>query len=127
MTTHPDDILQLTVTTAADGGVCLRLAGELDWESAADLVESVRDHLGRTPVRLPVHVDCAQLTVCDSTGLSALLMVHRDVTASGAVLRLENRPAFLDRMLTLTGTLDHLTGSLPPAGRLEDDGTDFPR
>lgn len=128
MTTHPDDILHLTVSTADDGGVCLRLVGELDWESAGDLVETARDQLGRLPEpRCAVHLDCAQLSLCDSTGLSALLMVHRDVTAAGASLRLDNRPAFLDRMLALTGTLVHLTGTPPRAARLDDDGTDFPR
>ncbi|TXS52403.1 STAS domain-containing protein [Streptomyces sp. t39] len=127
MTTHPDDILRLTVAPADDGGVCLRLAGELDWESAGDLVEAARAQLTRPPGPRTVHLDCAHLALCDSTGLSALLMVHRDVTAAGGLLRLDNRPAFLDRMLALTGTLDHLTGAAPQAGRLDDDGTDSPR
>ncbi|MGE6732696.1 STAS domain-containing protein, partial [Streptomyces sp. NPDC059900] len=44
-----------------------------------------------------------------SMGLSILLMIHRRTTAAGVRLHLDDRPAKLNRLLTLTGTLDHFT------------------
>jgi hypothetical protein len=42
-------------------------------------------------------------------GLAALLMIHRLTAATGARLRLDHRPELLERLLELTGTLDHFT------------------
>jgi anti-anti-sigma regulatory factor len=57
-----------------------------------------------------VHLDCAEIDFCDSSGLSALILVHRRVTAAGARPHLDNRRAPLNRLLELTGTMAHLTG-----------------
>jgi hypothetical protein len=45
-------------------------------------------------------------------------MVHRRADAGGCLLRLDNRPALLDRLLRQTGTLDLLTALPDP----DDDG-----
>ena len=45
----------------------------------------------------------------DPAGLSALLLVHRRTSAAGVDLRLDHRPPQLDRVLDVTGVLDHLT------------------
>ncbi|NKQ58613.1 STAS domain-containing protein [Amycolatopsis sp. K13G38] len=85
--------------------------GELDHRSADQLRYEVLDGLGASPGVREVHLDCARLGFCDSYGLSALLMIRREVDAAGAVLYLDNRGPSLDRLLRLTGTYDHLTGS----------------
>jgi anti-anti-sigma factor len=88
-------------------------AGELDHHTSDCLIDTVTAHLEtrRTPPR-DVRLDFAALTYIDSSGLSALLMIHRRVGALGATLHLDNRPDFLQRMLDLTHVLDHLTA--PP-------------
>lgn len=111
MTAFPDRTLDIEVTTGDSGVVCVRIEGDLDWDSADDLTEAARVclHADRPP-RLLV-LDCRGLGLCDSAGLSALLMIHRIATAAGTRLRLDHRPAALERLLALTGTHGHLTGA----------------
>lgn len=54
------------------------------------------------------------MTFVDSMGLAALLMVRRVADAHRVALRLDNRPLCVDRLLQLTGTLDHLTAARVP-------------
>ncbi|MFJ3670477.1 STAS domain-containing protein [Streptomyces sp. NPDC090106] len=105
----------------------VRVSGELDYDTSDDLVATVTEHLTApgTPPRA-VRLDFTGLTLIDSSGLSALLMVHRRTRALGAALHLDNRPVMLERMLQMTNILDHLLscgseGSVPahdglPAG-----------
>ncbi|MFE0037525.1 STAS domain-containing protein [Streptomyces sp. NPDC059015] len=111
MTAFPGRTFELEVTPADSGEVCLRIHGDLDWDSADDLTEAARLCLevGRTPRLL--RLDCGKVTQCDSMGLAALLMIHRLAAAAGTALRLDHRPEALERLLELTGTLDHLTGA----------------
>lgn len=92
----------------------VRIDGELDHETSDDLLGEVTGRLtaDETPPR-HVHLDFGEMTFIDSSGLTALLMIHRRTSAVGAVLHLDNRPAQLERMLQLTNVLDHLTA--PPA------------
>ncbi len=55
----------------------------------------------------------------DSSGLSALLMIHRRTSAVGPTLRLDHRPDFLDRLLRLTDVMDHLTAPSGEASRTD--------
>ncbi|MBP0457306.1 STAS domain-containing protein [Streptomyces montanisoli] len=114
----------VTVETAPRG-VSLRLAGELDLDTADDLVDAVRGQL-TGPGRDEVCLDCADLTSCDSSGLAALLMARRLTAAAGVGLRLADRPPHLTRMLEITGTLEHLTEPYPlgepEAGARESHG-----
>ncbi|MEU2494940.1 STAS domain-containing protein [Streptomyces sp. NPDC007883] len=110
MTASPHRTFDVEVTTGT-GEVCVRIDGDLDWESADDLTEAARACLeAERPPRL-LRLDCTKLNVCDSMGLAALLMVHRLATAAGARLRLDHRPQALERLLELTGTLCHFTGA----------------
>ncbi|MFG3442626.1 STAS domain-containing protein [Nonomuraea sp. NPDC047897] len=78
------------------------------------LGSSVQDTRGLRELRL----DCAGLGLCDSSGLAALLVIRRRASEAGVRLRLDHRGAALDRLLDLTGTLEHLTGEpAPPSGR----------
>ncbi|GGY99604.1 STAS domain-containing protein [Streptomyces poonensis] len=99
----------LIVTAAADV-LTVEVAGELDHQTSDALVRTVVGHLspGGAAFRR-VRLDFGRLTWIDSMGLSALLAVHRHAGAVGVTLHLDSRPGFLERLLTLTGTLDHLT------------------
>ncbi|QYC42883.1 Anti-sigma F factor antagonist [Nonomuraea coxensis DSM 45129] len=103
--------LPLTLVLDPSGPGALRVAvgGDLDFTTAGELLTTVvaaLDGGGLTDVRL----DCGGLRICDSSGLSALLTVHRQVTEAGARLHLDDRPAALDRLLDVSGTYEHLTG-----------------
>ncbi|RNL73706.1 STAS domain-containing protein [Streptomyces sp. I6] len=121
MTAFPERTLDIEVTTGDGGEVHVRIGGDLDWDSADDLTEAARVCLhAERPPRLMV-LDCGALSLCDSAGLAALLMIHRIATAAGTRLRLDHRPALLERLLALTGTRDHLTGA-GGAGAAEPPG-----
>ena len=74
------------------------------------LLAAIEQVLAHGPVRV-LTVDCANLSYCDSHGLSMLLAAHRRATSAGARLRLVHRPAFLDRLLHRTNTHVHLTST----------------
>lgn len=89
--------------------VKVQLVGELTFGSAEDLDDVIVHKLLEVPGVQDLILDCAEVDAIDSMGLSVLLMVKRRAVEAGARLRLENRTPRLDRMLTLTGTLKHLT------------------
>ncbi|MEU4037213.1 STAS domain-containing protein [Streptomyces collinus] len=95
--------------------LAVRVAGDLDYDTSDDLLEAVIEHLTAAPAPLrDVRLDFSELTWIDSSGLAALLMIHRRASAVGATLHLDNRPDVLERMLHITNVLDHLTA--PPSG-----------
>jgi anti-anti-sigma factor len=100
----------------------LRLTGELDYDSAGELVAAAGRLLAAGHRMTELRLDCAAVTGCDSSGLAALLQIHRAATAHGVRLRLEHRPATLERLLTVTGTRDHLTGDGAGSGGASDAG-----
>ncbi|MCS0603044.1 STAS domain-containing protein [Streptomyces sp. LP11] len=87
----------------------VRVCGELDYDTSEDLVDAVVARLEEGPPPREVRLDFGALTWIDSSGLAALLMIHRRTDSAGAVLRLENRPGFLERLLHVTNVLEHLT------------------
>ncbi|MEV7416219.1 STAS domain-containing protein [Streptomyces sp. NPDC089919] len=99
----------------------VRIAGELDHDTCDQLVETVVDQLSRPPAPRAVRLDFRHLTWIDSSGLSALLMVHRRTSALGAVLHLDDRPPVLERMLHLTNVLEYLTALAPESGETGPD------
>ncbi|WP_078955046.1 STAS domain-containing protein [Streptomyces griseus] len=118
--TAPDPVLGVEAATAPDGTLHVTLAGDLAWGDADELLDAVRARLAPRSAPAGLRVDCAGLTLCDSTGLSALLALHRLAEAAGVPLRLDRRPPFLDRLLLLTGTYEHLTG-LPETAETDGD------
>lgn len=88
-------------------GVLFVLCGELDFDSVVQLHEAADDELNGSTGTLPVVVDCAALTFCDSSGISALLRLYQRLTAEQRALRLAAVPASVSRLFTLTG-LDQL-------------------
>lgn len=108
MTTSPSHHLRLTTVDAAST-VRIEVNGDLDHDSASDLLAVVTGKLAGRPDLKDLHLHCAGLGAIDSVGLSALLMIHRHTSAAGVRLHLEHRTARLERLLTVTGTLEHLT------------------
>ncbi|MBJ7002705.1 STAS domain-containing protein [Streptomyces griseofuscus] len=128
-TTEPTEF---TVTARREHAVLLvRVGGELDYDTSDELVDEVVRQLttGPTPPA-EVRLDFGALTWIDSSGLSALLMIHRRTSALGAVLHLDDRPEILERLLQVTNVLGHLTAPVADAerGRPEaGDGTSVAR
>lgn len=110
MTTLPPTHLRLT-TVALEDGLRVEIDGDLDYDSADRLLETVTEQLAERPGLGRLHLHCAGLGVTDSMGLSILLMIRRRTTAAAVQLHLDDRPANLDRLLEITGTLEHLTGT----------------
>ncbi|MFF7381925.1 anti-sigma factor antagonist [Streptomyces griseoluteus] len=88
-------------------GVLFVLCGELDFDSVVQLHEAADAELDGSEGKLPVVVDCAALTFCDSSGISALLRLYQRLTAEQRALRLAAVPASVSRLFSLTG-LDQL-------------------
>ncbi|MFI6346101.1 STAS domain-containing protein [Streptomyces sp. NPDC050560] len=128
MTTLPDDGFHVETTFDGDGDACLLLEGDLDWDTADDLTRAALDCLDTTPPPPRLRLDLAGLRMCDSMGLAALLTIRRRTGETGTALRLDNRPAFLERLLEVTGTLNHLVGPVretrggPLSRRAGEDG-----
>ncbi|MFE6365851.1 STAS domain-containing protein [Streptomyces sp. NPDC057806] len=108
MTPIPRDEDLVTPSATEPGVLRLELHGYLDHGNAERFLTDTTTQLLDEPDIRVLRVDCTGLAGLDSTGLSALLMLHRRTTAANVCLHLENRPPVLDRMLTRTGMLDHL-------------------
>ncbi|MEV6960248.1 STAS domain-containing protein [Streptomyces sp. NPDC051207] len=104
MTTYPDGTFDLTMSLDDAGDAHIRITGDLDWGTAGDLTEAARTCMKADPPPRHLHLDCARMRLCDSSGLSALLMIHRTTTEAATRLHLDNRPPALDRLLEMTGT-----------------------
>jgi anti-anti-sigma factor len=102
--------MKLTVTSDdTNRSASVRLAGDLDYVTTQDVVETVSRLLVEQPAIRHLHLDCAMLTFCDSAGLSGLLQIHRRLSSAGVQLHLDDRQPHLERILTITGTIEHLT------------------
>ncbi|MEU7843779.1 STAS domain-containing protein [Micromonospora sp. NPDC049114] len=93
-------LLTIEVTRLDAGHVRLRLTGELDYDTAPELIAAAAELHGEQHVT----IDLAGVGLCDSSGLSALLMVHR---GAGAI-RLTGVSARLQQLLDRTGLTDLL-------------------
>ncbi|MGW2262670.1 STAS domain-containing protein [Streptomyces sp. NPDC001780] len=117
------DPLAVVVTTPRADTVVVRLDGAMDFETAYEVVDTVRQllRLHRGVRTLELH--CGGLTLCDSAGLSALLLIRRLTEGDGVRLVLsECRPA-LDRLLEITGTRGRLGREEAAAGG-QNEGED---
>lgn len=107
----------LTITTGPRS-TFVRITGDLDYETADDLVEVASQLLTQHNHLSNLHLDFSDTTFLDSAALSGLLLLHRRTTQAGVELHLDHRPAFLDRVLQVTGLFDHLV----PADRAVSSG-----
>ncbi|MEV7328429.1 STAS domain-containing protein [Micromonospora sp. NPDC093244] len=104
----PDQLLTIEVTRPDAGHVQLRLTGELDYDTAPELITAAAQLSDTGDARLLI--DLTGVSLCDSSGLSALLVVHR---AAGTI-RLTGVSPQLRQMLDRTGltellAIDHVT------------------
>ncbi|MFD8618737.1 MULTISPECIES: STAS domain-containing protein [unclassified Streptomyces] len=102
MTALPSPLLTVTAEEGR-GWVRLRLTGDLDYDTSHELVGRAGDWLAVRPDLRDLRLGCAELSLCDSMGVSALLQIHRDAVAQGVTLQVEDAPPFLDRIMQITG------------------------
>jgi anti-anti-sigma factor len=95
----------LTITTA-ERSATLRVSGDLDYQTADDLVEVGTKLLEQNDLS-DLHLDFSATAFLDSAALSGLLMLQRRAAQSGVDLHLDHRPPFLDRVLQVTGLFSH--------------------
>ncbi|MFG1881711.1 STAS domain-containing protein [Micromonospora sp. NPDC049102] len=94
-------LLTIAVSRPDAGHVRLRLTGELDYETAPELVAAAADlHYGQQ-----VTIDLSGVGLCDSSGLSALLIVRR---VAGSV-RLTGVGTQVQQLLDRTGLTELLS------------------
>ena len=99
VTTRRESALEVTIMDG-DGTALLALTGALDIATTDGLERMVLDALeGRDGVLL----DLAGLTVCDSTGLGALVRLHRRAQAAGQAFELTHPRAHVADLLAMTG------------------------
>lgn len=103
-----------TRTTAA--GPVLELTGELDHESCSQL-RGVLPGLALQPAQQLV-IDLTGITLCDSSGISALIAARNHALAAGAAIALAAVPGRISRVLTLVG-LSHVFPTYPTAHAAE--------
>jgi anti-anti-sigma factor len=96
----------LAITTSAQSAT-VRITGDLDYETADDLVEVASQLVDQQNTMSDLHLDFTELTFLDSAALSGLLLLHRRTSQAGVALHLDHRPPFLDRVLQVTGLFDH--------------------
>lgn len=97
------------------------MSGDLDHETHLRLLDAIERHIAAGHDRLLV--DLSEVAFCDSTGLGALVQVHRETVARGGWLRLAAPNADLRRILAITN-LDRL---LPVYDSVYDAGRDVHR
>lgn len=118
MTALPE--LTCTWDTPADHIGRIALDGDLVNINADLVLRQVDEALSTHPGLCELHIDCGGLEVCDSRGLSVLLMLRRRAQALGIALHIVNRPRTLDRLLSRTGTAEYLTGENGSSDRQDE-------
>ncbi|MFF2364449.1 STAS domain-containing protein [Streptomyces sp. NPDC058122] len=126
MTTSHPPAFTLTVDVQP-AALVIHVAGDLDHETCDELMRTVDQYLvaPRDPERQirELRVDFAGLGSIDSMGLSILLMIRRRTDAAAVRLYLDQRPRGLDRLLEITGTLEHLTALRDESSGARSPGT----
>ncbi|MEV4663861.1 STAS domain-containing protein [Micromonospora echinofusca] len=99
----PAQLLTIEVTRLDAGRARLRLSGELDFDTAPELVAAAAE-LRRDGYQ-ELLFDLSAVGLCDSSGLSAFLTVHRDGTGA---IRLRGVGRQLQQLLDRTGLTELL-------------------
>jgi anti-sigma B factor antagonist len=103
---------ELVLTTDRNGNqAVLTVQGELDAYTAPGLEDHITSLLGDNVADLVL--DLSQTGFLDSSGLRALLTVHRRLEATGGRLELRNASEPVLRLLEITGLREHF--GLPTA------------
>jgi len=109
-----DDLLTVTVTDRGHD-VVIEVAGELDFGTMDTLLEVVQPPVGEGR---SVVLDLAELGFCDSTGLGALVRLHKQAQDAGGALCLARvRPQIMSTIrLTMLHRLLVIRDEVPEAG-----------
>lgn len=91
-------------TSVTDDVAVLRVSGELDIATQADLLSHATPLL--TADARAIRLDLAEVSFIDSSGLGALVRLRQQAIAAGRELVLANPPRPVTRILTLTGLDD---------------------
>ncbi|MFI6230521.1 STAS domain-containing protein [Micromonospora echinospora] len=117
----PRELLTIEVSRVTPGHALLRLAGELDFDTAPELVRVANQ--ARAEGHDEFTLDLTDVTLCDSSGLSAIVVLYR----SGArTVRLTGMNERVQQLLTRTGLAELLAGPRPAEradGSAPADGT----
>jgi anti-anti-sigma factor len=100
------DQLRITAEHAEDREI-LHLDGELDPHTAPLLKQEV-DRLAEAGARNIV-LDLSRLQFIDSSGLRVVISAHRDIADRGGELTLRSPSETAQRLLEITGLVDHIT------------------
>ncbi|MFJ4776626.1 STAS domain-containing protein [Streptomyces sp. NPDC088762] len=100
------------VTTALDADVAaLRLAGELDLDTAVRLRAAIAECFARRPPR--VLLDLWDLRFCDCGGLNVLLEARSVADRIGTEVRMEGACGQVARLFALTGVDELFSDGVP--------------
>jgi anti-anti-sigma factor len=106
------------MTTNAPRTATVRITGDLDYETIDNLLDVASQLLTAQEDLTDLHLDFSATEFLDSAALSGLLLLHRRTSQASVGFHLDHRPAFLDRVLQVTGLFNHfdLTRSDDEAG-----------
>ncbi|WDZ82495.1 STAS domain-containing protein [Micromonospora cathayae] len=107
----PRQLLTIEVSRLADRHARLRLTGELDFDTAPQLIRAAGQAQAEGYDELTV--DLTGVTLCDSSGLSAFVVIYR---AGPGSVRLTGMNEQIQQLLARTGLAELLS-----AGRAGDD------
>ncbi|MEY2403903.1 MAG: hypothetical protein QOD38_1454 [Acidimicrobiaceae bacterium] len=100
------DNLRVRSAAAPDGGVVLRLAGELDLSTVSMFVDALDELLDGDAG--PIEVDMSELSFIDSSGVGAYVTAYRRAQAKGTRLWVGERSGLVQRVLELSGVEEAL-------------------
>jgi anti-sigma B factor antagonist len=85
-----------------DGKTIVRLGGDLDFATVAEVMTALEKECARNPKQLVL--DLSRVEFLDSSGIYLLVTVHKRLTANGCSLIVTNPSAAASRALQVTAT-----------------------
>jgi anti-anti-sigma factor len=82
--------------------ITMTVRGEIDLATAAQFRDAMTDHLAHGPANV-MHLDLSGVSFMDSTGVQAILVVHRTARLLGGELVLARTSPQVARVLDLMG------------------------
>jgi anti-sigma B factor antagonist len=105
VTTPPNFRITTSRSTAR---TTIKLAGELDSASCAELIERFEE-VADAPASHEIVLDLADVSFIDSAGMRAIIVIERTADERGLSLTMSPPPAAVTELLQLTGIADHMS------------------
>jgi anti-sigma B factor antagonist len=102
---EPEQLVSIDVQRDGADAV-VRIAGELDMYSEAQLQHAISELDGDNDIRAVV-LDLSQTEFLDSSGLRAMLAAERRLQAQGRAMKLRSPSSLVARLLEVTSLADH--------------------